>query len=212
MRALIIANGEPPSAETARAAAEGADLVIATDGAAHKAAALGLAPDVICGDFDSLDRAIAEHAFPEAEFLALPDQSLADLEKALRLARERGATEATFLGAGGGRVDHALTAVALLLRYASELPLTLLHDGSAVRAVAGGAAAPGRLSLRTRPGDTISLIAFDGHNRVTLTGVRWPLDGAALPVGTHGVSNVAAADVVDVQVTAGAIVVCHLWG
>ncbi len=212
MRAAILANGDPPSVETARAEAERHGLLIATDGAAHRAEALGVTPDIVCGDFDSLDLDAARRAFPDAEFVETPDQDLADLEKALLLARERGATEITLLGAGGGRIDHTLTAIALLLRYHGEVALTLRHVGSAARAVSGTAGARGTLRLAVKPGDTVSLIAFSPENRVSLSGVTWPLDSARLPVGTHGVSNVAKAGEVVVEVVEGVVLVCHLWG
>jgi thiamine pyrophosphokinase len=211
MRVAILANGDPPSAELARLVTDQHDMLIATDGAAHKAAALGLAPALICGDFDSLDVNAARRQFPASEFVETPDQNLADLEKALLLARERGATEVTLLGASGGRIDHALTAVALLLRYQREIVLVLQHDGSTVRALSGTPDTPGRLCLATRPGDTISLIAFSPANRVSVSGVAWPLEDAPLPVGTHGVSNVAQGDSVNVEVREGVVLICHLF-
>ena len=211
MRVMLLANGEPPSAGLARAAAAGHDLLIVTDGAVHKAAALGLTPALVCGDFDSADVEAAQRALPNAEFVETPDQNLADLEKALILARQRGATEATILGGWGGRIDHALTTVALLLRYHSEMALTLQHDCSAVRAVSGSVDTPGTLRLETRAGDTISLIAFAPGNRVSLSGVAWPLADACLAVGTHGVSNVATGSAVTVEVREGAVLVCHLY-
>ena len=212
MRVVILANGDPPSADLARTAVARHDLLIATDGAAHKAAAIGIVPALICGDFDSADLERVKLDFPNAELVETPDQNLADLEKALLLALERGATEATILGAGGGRVDHSLTTIALLLRYHGELALTLAHDGSAVRAVSGSAEHPGLLRLLTKPGDTVSLIALSPINRVSLSGVAWPLENERLPVGTHGVSNRATGDSVNVKVREGVVLVCHLYG
>ena len=211
MRVLILANGEPPSAGLARTTVGQHDLLIATDGAAHSATVLGLTPDIICGDFDSADLEAVRRTYPTAEFVETPDQNRADLEKALLLARQRGATEVTLLGAGGGRVDHTLTTFALLLRYHRKVNLVLRHDGSAVRALSGSADAPASLRLATQPGDTVSLIAFSPANRVTLSGVAWPLKDARLPVGTHGVSNVAQNDSVDMEVSKGALLVCHLY-
>ncbi len=211
MRVVILANGDPPSYEIAREVVERNDLLIAVDGAAHIAAAIGLRPALVCGDFDSMDLDVARGEFPDAEFVETTDQNLADLEKALLLAMERGATEITFLGTGGGRVDHTLTTIALLLRYHGEVNLTLLHDGSAIHAVSGSAGAPGELRLGTREGDTVSLITFSPENRVSLTGTAWPLHHARLSVGTQGVSNVAQGPEVIVEVTEGEVVVCHLW-
>ena len=211
MRVLILANGDPPTAAVARSAAARHDLLIATDGAAHSAATLGLTPDIICGDFDSIDLDAAQAQFPNAEFTKLFNQNLADLEKAILLAIERGSEAITILGACGGRVDHSLATMALLVRYHSEIAVSLEHDRSAVRVVSGAISSPGRLNLATKSQDTVSLVAFSPTESVSITGVEWPLLQAPLPVGTQGVSNVALGDRVDIEVHSGCVIVCHLW-
>ena len=142
----------------------------------------------------------------------MTDQDLADLEKALLLALERGADKITIAGAGGGRIDHTLTAMALLMRYHREAALTLEHDGSRVRALSGSLDDPGRMTLATRPHDTISLIAFAPARAVSLEGVTWPLEDAILPVGTHGVSNSATGTLVTLEIRGGSVLICHLDG
>src|SRR5262245_45458987 len=124
MHILILANGEPPSEALAQALSSCHDLLIATDGAAHRAAGLRLTPDIICGDFDSVQLEVARQEFPIAEFYPTPDQEQGDLEKAIQLALERGADAITILGAGGGRIDHTLANFALLLRY-SDHPICI---------------------------------------------------------------------------------------
>jgi len=146
-----------------------------------------------------------------AEFVETPDQNLADLEKALLLARDRGATEITLLGATGGRIDHTLTAIALLLRYHRELSIVLRQDGSAVWAISGSNDHDAAVQVATRPGDTISLIAFAPDNLISLTGVKWPLSEARLPIGTAGVSNIAIGDLVELTIGGGQVVLCHLF-
>jgi thiamine pyrophosphokinase len=210
MRVLILANGEPPAAAWAQRIAAEHDLLLATDGAAHEAADLGLAPDIVCGDFDSIRMEVAQTALPNALFLPTPDQEQADLEKALTVAKEQGATAVTIIGATGSRLDHTLAAFAILLRHHRELPITLRTADTTVLALSGTADAPGECVLSTEPDDTISLLSFDGLAVITLTGVRWPLHNETLPFATRGVSNRAVADKVRVRVEGGAILVCHL--
>lgn len=210
MRVLILAHGEPPPPALAQRLALQNDLLLATDGAAHTAAQLGLTPDTICGDFDSVQLEQARAEFPHAEFVATPDQNLADLEKAILLAMERGATAVTLIGASGGRTDHALANYALLLRYNTALEISLVDAYGTVRALSGTDTEPGTLKLDALPGDTISLLSFDGRAYVSITGVAWELDNYQLPIGTQGVSNVARAEIVRVSVRGGAMLVCHL--
>jgi len=214
MKVLILANGDPPPAAGLRRLAAAHDLVIATDGAAHAAAARGVAPAIISGDFDSLRLEEARAAFPDAEFLRTPDQDLGDLEKAVRLARERGAASITLTGTGGGRVDHQLGNFSLLWRYASEFPLRIVEDGSETRALAGTNDRndrAGAWALATRPGDRVSLISLDGAARVTVRGVQWPLEDFPLPAGTQGVSNRALGTQVAIEARGGVLLACHLF-
>lgn len=212
MRVLILANGEPPAdREWAQRLAAAHDLLIATDGAAHRAVGLGLTPDIVCGDFNSIRMEAAQAEFPNARFLPTPDQEQADLEKALLVAQEQGAASITIIGATGGRLDHTLATFALLLQPHRALPITLRTPDTAVQALAGTAEAPGECTLSTQPDDTISLLSFDGLARITLTGVRWPLCEERLQFATRGVSNRAVADQVRVRVHGGAILICHLY-
>lgn len=204
MKTLILANGDPPSSALARSLTALHDFVIATDGAAHKAALLGIEPNLICGDFDSVHEEKARTEFPETEFLATPDQERSDLEKAILVSRERGATAITLTGTGGGRSDHLLAAYALLLRYHRQFPLQIVEDGGRVFALSGG------FELMASPGDTLSLLTFDENTKVTLAGVKWELNSHPLQIGTHGVSNVVTSPLVRLSSTGGALLVCHL--
>ena len=205
MRVLILANGDPPSPELAQHVAGEADLRIVTDGAAHKAAQLGIVPDVLCGDFDFVDLEAAQRAFPAVTVVPTPDQEFADLEKALILARERGATSIAILGALGGRMDHTLSSFALVQQYAPFLPARLLDERGVTWAMMGKC----RQSITANSGDTISLVTFTGAT-VSIEGVHWPLEHFALRPGTHGVSNVAAQSQVVVTVEIGSVFITHL--
>jgi thiamine pyrophosphokinase len=211
MRVLILANGEPPSEVLAQRLAAEHELLLATDGAAHRAAGLGLTPDIVCGDFDSVRLDVARGEFPHAEFVATPDQDQADLEKALHVARDRGATAITITGAAGGRIDHTLANFSLLLRYHREIPLVIVDELSEVRAISGTDDTPGECTLATTPGDTLSLISLDGTARATIFGVQWPLNDHLLPIGTLGISNVALEERVIVRTRGGALLICHLF-
>ena len=210
MKVLILANGAPPSRALLHQLLTTHDLLLATDGAVHQAAALGVTPNIVSGDFDSVRWEEAQTAFPEAEFRATPNQDQADLEKALGVAREQGAEAVTVVGAAGGRIDHLLGNFSLLLRYHTELPLSIVDDGSEVRALSGTDEAPGEWQIQTQPDDLISVISLDGRARVTLEGVRWPLQDFPLPVGTQGISNRATGEKAIVRVSGGAVLVCHL--
>jgi len=207
MRVLILANGEPPSAGLLTRLAAEHDLFLATDGAGLTAARLGIPPNIVSGDFDSLDLDAARDRLPQTEFISTPDQDKTDLEKAFEIARGRGAESITIAGAAGRRIDHTLGNFSLLLRWRAEypsLPVVFAADGSEVRAVLG------EIVLETEPGDAVSLLSFDGLARVSVSGVRWPLENHLLPVGSGGLLNEAIETRVTIHAGSGMIFVCHV--
>lgn len=207
MRVLILANGEPPSQKLLARLAADHDLFLATDGAALTAARFGVCPDIVSGDFDSLNLEAARLLLPRAEFVPTPDQNQTDLEKAFGVALTRGADFVTVAGAAGRRLDHTLGSVSLLLRWREAyplLPVTLVADGSETRAVIG------EIILNTEAGDAVSLLSFDGSARVSVSGVRWPLEDRPLAVGVGGLLNEATGTRVTVKSDGGIILLCHL--
>ncbi|MDL2345021.1 thiamine diphosphokinase [Deinococcus sp. MIMF12] len=173
------------------------DLVVAADGGARHAAALGVRVDVWVGDFDSSWG--VEVDAPREVHPAAKDET--DAELAVRAARERGATDLIFLGAFGGRFDHAAALALGAVRLAREGLDVTLHSGDE----SGYPLVPGRpLSLTPPPGLTLSVLALSDLQHLSLTGVRWPLAGADVPLGSGWtVSNEALGGEVRASLTAG---------
>lgn len=183
------------------AAAQGAALV-ALDGAALKLPA-ETTPQIVCGDFDSLDLAEAQRRFPQAEFVELEDQNENDLEKAIRLLSARGAKELLLCCVLGGKPDHNLANLAVMARHHTALSLCALYRGRECRVAS--ASAPVRLVLKD--GEELSVIPFGSAVELSLTGVRWPLAREVLHAGSHGVSNIALGGEVRVEPTSGQVFV-----
>jgi thiamine pyrophosphokinase len=199
--ALIIANGPLPGDRALRGLAGQASLVVATDGAARRAAERRVRPDIVLGDFDSLGpkrlRAVAS-----ASAIHLPDQDSCDLEKAIEETLNRGFRTIRIVGGLGRRWDHSLTTVSLLVRYADLADIRVVRARTEVQAVTRSA------TIEGRPGDRLSLVLFGVATGVTLTGVRWPLDSATMQPGSRGVSNLLVDAVAHLEVESGCVVVC----
>ena len=189
----------------ALAALPAPDLVIAADGGARHAAALGVRVDLWVGDFDSsggLHLDAPREVYPVAK-----DQT--DAELAVSLARRRGATELVFVGAFGGRFDHA---AALLLGG-----VRLAREGLMVTLTSGDEWAwpllPGHpLRLDLPAGVTLSVLACTDLGGLSLSGVRWPLTGADIPLGSGWtVSNETAGGPVTAHLETGHALVTALW-
>lgn len=216
--AIVLADGDPPL----RADLDGTwpgwaaevDLVVAADGGARLAAALGLRLDAWVGDGDSLGAAgVDELRRAGIRIELVPTaKSESDAELALLVAIRAGARDVTVLGAlGGPRLDHAIANVALLGHPAATGTSVRLLDGrTRVRLLAGPTpgAGPGTLDLAGRVGDVVSLIAVDDCEGVTTVGLRYPLRDEPLPAGpARGISNVRDDAAAEVRIRSGRLLV-----
>jgi thiamine pyrophosphokinase len=181
MRALIIANGEPPSHGLVARLLPGVDLVVAADGGADIALRMGLYVHAIVGDLDSVSRE-ARKAIPEARFHHVPRLDRTDLEKAAEFAVEAGCGELDIVGATAGRADHALANLSILPLFRGRAAVRL-HDELFETSLVDGATV-----IEGEPGTLVSLVAIGQCEGVTTRGLRWDLAGATLrfsPLGIH---------------------------
>jgi thiamine pyrophosphokinase len=208
MKACIIANSPAFDLTCAGARMADSDLVIATDGAANRLPSEH-APDIICGDFDSIDLPAARNRFPLAELVHSTCQDTNDLEKCIALALTRGASTIAISCAMGGRIDQTATTLSILERYHREVQIVLHEDGRTCRVVSGGQSKEGRMDFKTDIGDTISLVPRGDGALVSLANVRWPLARERLVAGSRGVSNEATESLVSLTVHEGVVFFFH---
>ena len=177
-----------------------ASRVLAADGGANHLARIGVRPEAVVGDLDSILPGVRRWVGEERMVLR-PDQESTDLHKTLAFAfDERGAAEVTVLAATGGRLDHALENLMLLARWAGRGSLELRDEEVRVVPVAG------RRTFATHPGQTISLMPVGRCERVWTRGLRWPLGGEPLDLaGRTSLSNLAEGAEVEVRVEGGAV-------
>ena len=219
MRAIIVADGGPPTRAALDAAWPGwdvpCDLVIGADGGASGAVALGLEPGLVVGDADSLTadelERLRDAGVPVELSPAEKDET--DTELAIAAAVRRGATAIVVLGAlGGPRVDHALANVILLAHPAwADLDVSIVDSSARIRLLAAPAPGGGRafLSLAGRVGDTVSLLPLgQDADGVTTAGLLYPLGDETLAFGpARGVSNVRVSPDASVRVRRGRLLV-----
>jgi thiamine pyrophosphokinase len=208
MYAVIVANAPDLDATPYLARIQAADLLIAADGGALPLLRLGMPPQRVLGDLDSLDGASqAELLARGVELRRFPrEKNETDLELALLHAAECGATAIDILGALGGRWDHTLANVALLALPALRGCRTrLLAEQQELFLVRHAADIEGQV------GDTVSLLpltaAADG---VTTRGLLYPLDDATLRYEqARGISNVLLEPPGRVTLRDGLLLVVH---
>lgn len=200
--ALIVAGAPwrwlPGFVELVRAA----PLVLAADGGANHLARIGMRPQAVVGDLDSILPSVRGWV-GEERMIARPDQDHTDLAKTFAYALdELGADSLTVLAATGGRLDHAVENLALLGRFASRCTLEVVDESARIVPVSGTAA------FETTSGQTVSLLPLGRCRAVETHGLRWPLRGEPLDLLSRtSVSNVAESRRVEVAVEGGVLLV-----
>lgn len=109
--ALVLAAGDLPVPPLWARLLNGVSVVVAADAGLAHARVLGVTPDLLVGDLDSVSSADLA-AFPALPRETYPvDKDYLDLELALDAALKRDAVELRIVGAFGGRFDHSLAAL-----------------------------------------------------------------------------------------------------
>jgi thiamine pyrophosphokinase len=130
-RWLIVANGEAKistACDLSRWMKDRRTVVL--DGAARLFEKNHLFPDVLLGDFDSVDLQLLDR-WKRAGITPMrcEDQNYTDLEKAIQFAVSRDADDIVILNALGGRMDHALANIFFLKKYVQRVRRMAICDG-----------------------------------------------------------------------------------
>lgn len=194
---VTLIGGGPVSVAQLRMAMAIAPDLVAADSGADRALALGVMPQMVLGDLDSVSDA-SRAALGPARLHRISEQVTTDFDKALR------SISAPFvLGLGflGGRIDHELAALTSLI-------------GAAQRCILIGARdlvfhLPARIVLDLRRGERVSLYPLKALQAES-EGLEWPLQGLDFaPDGMIGTSNRAIAAKVEIR-THGTGMLCIL--
>jgi thiamine pyrophosphokinase len=180
---VTLAGGAPFSRALLEEALSHAPRVVAADAGADRLLRLGVQPEAVIGDFDSIScrarAALAGRLHPIAE------QETTDFDKALRSVA---APFTLALGFTGARLDHGLAVLNALARHPGRRCLILGAQDVAFLA-------PPRLDLDLPVGMRLSLFPLgpvEGESR----GLHWPIGGIAFaPGGRIGTSNRVAGPV-----------------
>lgn len=194
---VVLTGGPDPPAAVALPADA---ILIAANGGAELAAALGVEIDLLIGDLDSVPPGTPAHARRIDRHPADKDET--DLELALSAALRLGPERILVVGGSGGRFDHLL-GNALVLAAAPYAAVQVdAHFGVAVVHVIRK-----ERRLLGEPGEVISLFAAHGPaSGVVTDGLAYPLRGETLePGSSRGVSNVFETQQVRIVVGEGVL-------
>ena len=162
------------------------DLVIAADSGYHNAQKMGIVPNLLLGDLDSLRK--TEKIPDEVEILQVPaEKDDTDTQLAVKVALERGAMALVLIGGLDGRLDHTLSNLAILEDLSTKhIPALMTNGQNRVRFIRDNGLILLRDGFRY-----FSILAADPVVKgVTVDGCKYPLKKAKLTrTNQYAVSN-----------------------
>jgi thiamine pyrophosphokinase len=199
-RALILANGKPPSKKLFKKYLPSADVFICADGGANTAARLKSKPHLIIGDLDSVSKETL-HKFRDVEVKHLKGQNSTDLEKALAAAIRKRCSDIIVLGATGGRLDHAIGNISALSKYSRQAIIKFIDDSGELIPIIHA------LNLDVPIGTTISLLPISRCSGIVTKGLKWNLKNNSLQLGIReSTSNIVISSQVTIKVKRGNLI------
>ena len=203
MNALVFAGAEIRDYSFCKAYMDGAGVVICCDSGLRHAKALGIRPDYIVGDFDSVSPEVWDYykgqGIPVRQFPARKNET--DMELGVLLALELGANELVLFGGIGDRFDHTLANAHYLLSLLKKgVRARLVDEKNCVEVI------DKHLTVCGKVGDIVSTIPLSMEVRgITLKGFSYPLTDFDLALDDDyiAVSNVLAEERAEIDIRDG---------
>ncbi len=208
-RALVFVNGWIKDYAAVHSLVRPEDTIVAVDGGLNHLDLLGLTPNFLIGDLDSVDpnriKILETAGIRLVRFQRDKDET--DLELALRTSEVLAADQIIIIAALGGRLDQTLSNIALLMRPELMGKEVRLEDGCTEVFLIRSAG-----TIQGEPGDTVSLIPVSTPvTDVKTDGLMYPLKYETLyPDRTRGISNVLLGDGATVQTRNGILLCVHI--
>jgi len=183
------------------------DYIICADGGYHHASKLGIRPNVVIGDFDSIDRAVIPKNITTVAYDQKKDAT--DLELCLNHAKTLSPESVCIIGALSERMDHAIYNILLGLKYDFEISF---HDDIQCVYYLKSGKTYSFNAFRVQNGDTVSFIDLNKKplSNVFVTGVEYPFDETWFLDGKQSISNVVCDSRGTISIESGALVLIHL--
>jgi len=200
LKSILCLNGEIPSADFFMRKPE--LPLIAADGAGHALINMGIIPDLIVGDLDSIDRSVVP---THTEIICITEQNSTDFEKCLRIIEARNLFPCLVYGATGKESDHALYNFKIMADYALRHTI-IFHDSAYKAKEKYGVFVSDHLVGSLKIGAKLSLLAF-APAIVSTKGLAWDLDQMTLSPHVSSTRNAVQSNPVEITVHSGSALV-----
>ena len=168
--------------------------VYSVDGAFHYLQALNIKPDLIIGDFDSI-----EQLPDDIKCIHTPDQNFTDFEKALKIIISQGYKCVDVFAANGLEQDHFLGNMSTALKYKKKLNLKFYDDRQSYYFIKK------QTVIENIKGKMVSLFPFPKAKNVSSSGLKYTLNKLNLNMKKNKIAtrNTAVEEKVTIQFSKG---------
>lgn len=166
------------------------EYVIGVDGGCALLQSLEIVPNLILGDFDSIESlATYEALWPSAEVLSFPAQKdYTDSELAIEVILKEKLDRIIIIGALGGRMDHMLGTLFLLDKSDN---LVIVDESNCIERII----TPFYKKMDGGTGYVSLVPSREGLHKITLKGFKYPLTQDTIHyTQTRGISNEVIGD------------------
>ena len=200
-KCIIIANGKSPTKNVINYfSTKGFRTIICADGGANSARKIGIIPDFIIGDLDSVALSTLKYFEKKSTIIQIKRQNDTDVEKCLKFAIKKGFNEVIILGVTGNRLDHTICNLGIVIKFFNKIKIHISAEDSFLSAYNKS------VVIKSKINETISLYAFDEHTFISSKGLKYPLKNSNLAFGEkESTSNVATLEKIELKISGGIV-------
>ena len=165
--------------------------IICADGGANKIIDLGIEPNYILGDMDSIDKKNLKKY--SKNIINLKNQAYNDLHKTLLWAKEQNIKKIDIIGIDGKRIDHTIGNFSIILECISFIDITIFTDYGNIYTINK------ERTFKNCYKKNISLFNPIPQNKITTYGLEYELNDFSLKDMYSGTLNTAINDEITVK-------------
>ena len=192
---VIVGNGETPQGEIPLLFLQRAQFIVCCDGALDKLLHIGIKPNIVIGDCDS----ISEEKRQQFQDIIIEDQDeeCNDLQKALKYCMKQQLGPVAVLGASGLRDDHQLANLSILNMYSASMDLIMVSNYGLFSFISEDT------TFASLPGQEVSVFNFDGQAIFSFEGLQYPVHNRRFTQLWEGSLNKALGEHFTVKISGG---------
>ena len=159
------------------------NIIICADGAVNKIIKLGIEPDYILGDLDSISAENLKKYYDK--IVELKDQNYNDLHKSLLWCKEKNIKYIDIIGIDGKRIDHTIGNFSIILDCISFVDITIYTEYGTIYTINK------ERTFKNCYKKNISIFNSMPENKITTNGLKYELNNANLKKFYTGTLNKA---------------------